>query len=88
MVARPTYLAPRYREVSLSSYARYSSTVMRSGQIDRLDMLLPLALTDGLAFLAGTAGDVPGVGDEIGVGATGRLDIFTVGTRCIVLAES
>jgi hypothetical protein len=88
MPARPSYLAPRYMEVSRDVYCQYLATVERCGQVETLEAPLPLALTDGLAFIAGTVGAVPMAGDDIGVGATDRLDIFTADKRYFALYES
>jgi hypothetical protein len=88
MTARPTYLAPAYVEVSEHTYEEYREITRRHGEVERISRPLPTALTDGLCFRAGSVGYVPDAGDEIGVGATDRLDVFTAGGRYFVLAES
>lgn len=85
---RPTYLAPCYVETDEETYNAYRDTVQRMGGVERINRPLPTALTDGLRFVAGSVGYVPQAGDEIGVGVTERLDIFTAGGRYFVLYES
>lgn len=85
---RPTYLAPCYVQVDQGTYDGYRDTIQRMGGVERIDRPLPTALTDGLRFVSGSTGATPEAGDEIGVGVTERLDIFTAQGRYFVLYES